>query len=172
MRKSSGGSPAKIAERIFYVRSQKVILDYDLAQMYGVETRALKQAVKRNIDRFPKDFMFLLTNIEIKNMVSQNVIPSLGFLGGAKPMVFTEQGVAMLSSVLKSKQSVKVNIAIMRAFVKMRQLLETNKELSRKIKELEKKYDGQFTIVFDAIRSLIHQKQQPRERIGFMKDKL
>lgn len=172
MRKSSGGSPAKIAERIFYVRSQKVMLDYDLAQMYGVETRALKQAVKRNIDRFPKDFMFLLTNIEIKNMVSQNVIPSLGFLGGAKPMVFTEQGVAMLSSVLKSKQSVKVNIAIMRAFVKMRQLLETNKELSRKIKELEKKYDGQFTIVFDAIRSLIHQKQQPRERIGFMKDKL
>lgn len=172
MRKSSGGSPAKIAERIFYVRSQKVILDYDLAQMYGVETRALKQAVKRNIDRFPKDFMFLLSNIEIKNMVSQNVIPSLGFLGGAKPMVFTEQGVAMLSSVLKSKQSVKVNIAIMRAFVKMRQLLETNKELSRKIKELEKKYDGQFTIVFDAIRSLIHQKQQPRERIGFMKDKL
>lgn len=172
MRKSSGGSPAKIAERIFYVRSQKVMLDYDLAQMYGVETRALKQAVKRNIDRFPKDFMFLLTNIEIKNMVSQNVIPSLGFLGGAKPMGFTEQGVAMLSSVLKSKQSVKVNIAIMRAFVKMRQLLETNKELSRKIKELEKKYDGQFTIVFDAIRSLIHQKQQPRERIGFMKDKL
>jgi hypothetical protein len=172
MRTSSGGSPAKIAERIFYVRSQKVIPDYDLAQMYGVETRALKQAVKRNIDRFPKDFMFLLSNIEIKNMVSQNVIPSLGFLGGAKPMVFTEQGVAMLSSILKSKQSVKVNIAIMRAFVKMRQLLETNKELSRKIKELEKKYDGQFTIVFDAIRSLIHQKQQPRERIGFMKDKL
>ena len=148
------------------------MLDFDLAQMYGVETRALKQAVRRNKDHFPKDFMFILNLAEMKNMVSQNVIPSLKTLGGAKPMAFTEQGVSMLSSVLKSKRAVKVNISIMRAFVHMRQLLSSNKELSKKIEELEKKYDGQFGMVFDAIKSLIHQKQQPRERIGFLKDKL
>lgn len=139
---------------------------------YGVETRVLKQAVKRNLDRFPKDFMFLLNQIEIKNMVSQNVIPSRSILGGAKPMAFTEQGVSMLSTVLQSKRAIKVNITIMRAFVQMRQLIEGNKELARKIRELEKKYDGQFKMVFDAIKTLIHQKQQPRERIGFLKDKL
>ncbi|TAJ46581.1 MAG: ORF6N domain-containing protein [Chitinophagaceae bacterium] len=140
--------------------------------MYGVETRALKQAVKRNLDRFPKDFMFLLNQVEIKNMVSQNVIPSRSILGGAKPMAFTEQGVSMLSTVLQSKRAIKVNITIMRAFVQMRQLIEGNKELAKKIGELEKKYDGQFKMVFDAIKTLIHQKQQPRERIGFLKDKL
>lgn len=172
MRKSIKTYPAEIVERIFYIRGQKIMLDFDLAQMYGVETRALKQAVRRNMDRFPKDFMFILNMAEVKNMVSQNVIPSLKTLGGAKPMAFTEQGVSMLSSVLKSKQAMKVNIAIMRAFVQMRQLLEGNKELSKKINELEKKYDGQFRMVFDAIKSLIHQKQQPRERIGFLKDKL
>ncbi len=172
MRKSEQAYPVEIVERIFYIRGQKIMLDFDLAQMYGVETRVLKQAVRRNKDHFPKDFMFILNLAEMKNMVSQNVIPSLKTLGGAKPMVFTEQGVSMLSSVLKSKRAVKVNISIMRAFVQMRHLLEGNKELSRKINELEKKYDGQFRMVFDAIKSLIHQKQQPRERIGFLKDKL
>lgn len=167
MRKTTQTYPAEVVERIFYVRAQKIMLDFDLAQMYGVETRALKQAVKRNLDRFPKDFMFLLNQVEIKNMVSQNVIPSRSILGGAKPMAFTEQGVSMLSTVLQSKRAIKVNIAIMRAFVQMRQLIEGNKELARKIGELEKKYDGQFKMVFDAIKTLIHQKQQPRERIGF-----
>lgn len=172
MRKASQTYPAEVVERIFYVRAQKIMLDFDLAQMYGVETRVLKQAVKRNLDRFPKDFMFLLNQVEIKNMVSQNVIPSRSILGGAKPMAFTEQGVSMLSTVLQSKRAIKVNITIMRAFVQMRQLIEGNKELARKIGELEKKYDGQFKMVFDAIKTLIHQKQQPRERIGFLKDKL
>ncbi len=172
MRKSEQAYPVEIVERIFYIRGQKIMLDFDLAQMYGVETRALKQAVRRNKDHFPKDFMFILNLAEMKNMVSQNVIPSLKTLGGARPMAFTEQGVSMLSSVLKSKRAVKVNISIMRAFVQMRQLLSSNKDLSKKIEELEKKYDGQFGMVFDAIKSLIHQKQQPRERIGFLKDKL
>lgn len=172
MRKATQTYPAEVVERIFYVRAQKIMFDFDLAQMYGVETRVLKQAVKRNLDRFPKDFMFLLNQAEIKNMVSQNVIPSRSILGGAKPMAFTEQGVSMLSTVLQSKRAIKVNITIMRAFVEMRQLIEGNKELARKIGELEKKYDGQFTMVFDAIKTLIHQKQQPRERIGFLKDKL
>lgn len=148
------------------------MFDFDLTEMYGVETRVLKQAVRRNLDHFPKDFMFVLNMTEVKYMVSQNVIPSRGLLGGAKPMVFTEQGVSMLSSVLKSKQALKVNISIMRAFVQMRQLIEGNKELSKKINELEKQYDQQFKMVFDAIKSLIHQKQLPRERIGFLKDKL
>jgi len=172
MRKTTQTYPVEVVERIFYVRAQKIMLDFDLAQMYGVETRALKQAVKRNLDRFPKDFMFLLNQVEIKNMVSQNVIPSRSILGGAKPMAFTEQGVSMLSTVLQSKRAIKVNITIMRAFVQMRQLIEGNKELAKKIGELEKKYDGQFKMVFDAIKTLIHQKQQPRERIGFLKDKL
>jgi intracellular sulfur oxidation DsrE/DsrF family protein len=172
MRKSVQTYPAKIVQRIFYIRLQKVMFDFDLAEMYGVETRVLKQAVKRNINRFPKDFMFQLTKKEFHevitncdNLVYQKYSPVL-------PMVFTEQGVSMLSSVLKSKQAMKVNISIMRAFVQMRHLLEGNKDLSRKINELEKKYDGQFSMIFDAIKSLIHQKQQPRERIGFLKDKL
>ena len=172
MRKSIQTYPVQVVDRIFYVRNQKIMFDFDLAQMYGVETRALKQAVKRNPNHFPKDFMFILNMTEVKKMVSQNVIPSRKLLGGAKPMAFTEQGVSMLSSVLKSKRAVKVNISIMRAFVQMRQLLEGNKELSKKINELEKKYDGQFKLVFDAIKTLIHQKQLPRERIGFLKDKL
>jgi hypothetical protein len=172
MRKSNHTYPTQIVERIFYIRGQKIMFDVDLAQMYGVETRALKQAVKRNLDSFPKDFMFVLNMNEIKSMVSQNVIPSRSFLGGAKPMAFTEQGVSMLSGVLKSKQAVKVHIAIMRAFVQMRQLMESNKELAKKITDLEKKYDGQFKTIFNAVKMLIHQKQQPRERIGFLKDKL
>ena len=139
MRKSIQTYPVQVVDRIFYVRNQKIMFDFDLAQMYGVETRALKQAVKRNPNHFPKDFMFILNMTEVKKMVSQNVIPSRKLLGGAKPMAFTEQGVSMLSSVLKSKQAVKVNIAIMRVFVQMRQLLEGNKELAKKINELEKK---------------------------------
>ncbi len=172
MRKTTQTYPTEAVERIFYVRAQKIMLDFDLALMYGVETRVLKQAVKRNLDRFPKDFKFLLNQVEIKNMVSQNVIPTRSILGGAKPMAFTEQGVSMLYTVLQSKRAIKVNITIMRALVHMRQMIEGNKELARKIGELEKKYDGQFKMVFDAIKTLIHQKQQPRQRIGFLKDKL
>ena len=162
----------KISQRIFFIRQQKVIFDFDLASLYGVETRALKQAVKRNKDRLPKDFMFMLNSTEVKNMVSQTVIPSKSYLGGAAPMVFTEQGVAMLSSILKSQQAVRVNIGIMRAFVQMREMMNSNKELAGKIAELEKKYDGQFKIVFDSIRGLIYERRKPRERIGFRKDQI
>ncbi len=172
MRKSIQGFPAKVVNRIFFIRLQKVMFDFDLAEMYNVETRVLKQAVRRNSHMFPKDFMFVLNNNEIAKMVSQNVIPSKSSLGGARPMVFTEQGVSMLSSVLKSERAIKINILIMRAFVKMRQMLESNKDLTQKISELEKKYDTQFKTVFEAIRELIHQKQAPRERIGFIKDTL
>src|SRR5437016_9231496 len=109
------------------------MLDFDLAELYGVETRALKQAVRRNLDRFPADFMFILSTGEIKNLVSQTVIPGRGKLGGATPMAFTEQGVAMLSSVLRSPRAVQVNIAIMRAFVRLREMLMSNADLARKL---------------------------------------
>ena len=170
MRKPILTYPAKIVHRIFFIRLHKVMFDFDLAEMYGVETRILKQAVKRNIHRFPKDFMFQLTKkewIEVitdcDNLVRQKYSPSL-------PIVFTEQGVSMLSSVLKSKQALKVNIAIIRAFVQMRHLLESNKELSRKINELERKYDGHFKNIFVAIKDIMKKKELPRERIGFRKD--
>jgi hypothetical protein len=129
----------RIAGSIVYLRGQKVILDYDLATLYGIETRALKQAVRRNLNRFPDDFMLELSAKEINSLVSQSVIPAVRKLGGATPMAFTEQGVAMLSSVLNSERAVKVNIAIMRAFVKLRETLETNRELARKFAELEKR---------------------------------
>ena len=160
----------EVTDKIYSIRGQKVMLDFDLALLYNVETRTLKQAVKRNKDRFPEDFMFELSETEIKNLVSQNVIPGKGRLGGAVPLAFTEQGVSMLSSVLRSKEALSVHISIMRAFVQMRQLLENNKELRVKLEELENKYDEQFKTVFDAIRNLIYQKTKPRERIGFKKD--
>jgi hypothetical protein len=144
------------------------MLDYDLATLYGVETRALKQAVRRNSDRFPSDFMFELADNEVAAMVSQNVIPGLGKLGGARPMAFTEQGVAMLSSVLRSRRAVQVNIAIMRAFVRLREMLLSNAGLARKLADLERKYDSQFKAVFDAIRQLMAPPPAPpKPEIGF-----
>ena len=143
------------------------MLDFDLAELYGVETRALKQAVRRNLDRFPADFMFELSTAEIKNLVSQTVIPTRGKLGGATPMAFTEQGVAMLSSVLRSPRAVQVNIAIMRTFVRLREMLLSNVELARKLATLENKYDAQFKVVFDAIRELMLPPDPPRRKIGF-----
>ena len=143
------------------------MLDFDLAKLYGVETRALKQAVRRNSDRFPADFMFELSAAEIKNLVSQTVIPTRGKLGGATPMAFTEQGVAMLSSVLRSPRAVQVNIAIMRTFVRLREMLLSNAEFARKLAALENKYDAQFKVVFDAIRELMLPPDPPRRKIGF-----
>jgi hypothetical protein len=143
------------------------MLDRDLAQLYGVETRALKQAVKRNIARFPDDFMFELTEEEVDNLVSHFVIPSKSVLGGALPYVFTEQGVAMLSSVLNSERAVDVNIAIMRAFVKLRKMIASNAEMARKLDEMEKKYDKQFSIVFSAIKQLMDPSPEPKKKIGF-----
>lgn len=156
-----------VTELIFLLRGEKIMFDFHLASLYGVETRALKQQVRRNRDRFPQDFMFELTEDEVTLMVSQNVIPSRSYLGGAVPLAFTEQGVAMLSSVLSSKRAVMANVAVMRAFVVMRRMLEENKELRKKIEELEMKYDKQFSVVFEAIKQLIHQEPKPRKPIGF-----
>ncbi len=147
---------------IFFIRNQKVILDSDLASLYEVETRVLIQAVKRNEDRFPKDFMSQLSNDEFKNLRSQSVTSSWG---GRRypPYAFTEQGVAMLSGVLNSKRAVQVNIAVIRAFVQLRQLLSSHASLSKKLSDLGHKYDAQFKVVFDAIRELmspsIHKKK-------------
>ncbi len=157
----------QVERRIYLIRGEKVMLDFDLAELYRVETRALKQAVRRNADRFPGDFMFKLNANEMGSLVSQNVIPSRGKFGGARPMAFTEQGVAMLSSVLRSPRAVQVNIAIMRTFVRLRKMLLSNAELARKLNALEKKYDAQFKIVFDAIRELTTPPEKPKRRIGF-----
>jgi hypothetical protein len=158
----------QVEQRIFLIRGQKVMLDADLAELYGVETRALKQAVRRNPDRFPADFMFELSPVEVETLVSQTVIPTRGKLGGATPMAFTEQGVAMLSSVLRSQRAVQVNIAIMRAFVRLREMLMSNADLARKLLALENKYDAQFRVVFDAIRELMEgPPPPPKPRIGF-----
>ncbi len=168
---SKGGSliPVERIERsILLIRRQKVMLSTDLADLYQVEPRALVQAVKRNIARFPEDFMFQLTAEEFSNLKSQIVISSWGGLRRARPYAFTEQGVAMLSSVLRSKRAIQVNIEIMRAFVRLRQILASNKELAKRLDELEKKYDAQFKIVFDAIRELMRHPEPKKRPIGFL----
>lgn len=159
---------------IFEVRGCRVMLDYHLAELYQVETRALKQAVKRNIERFPGDFMFVLTqeeaNLLLSIGVSQNVIPPAYNFGVAMPMAFTEQGVAMLSSVLRSKVAIEVNISIMRAFVLMRQMAIGYEELSRRIEELEVSTDAQFNELYQALTQLLSQSKQQKERrpVGFV----
>ncbi|MDQ3027551.1 MAG: ORF6N domain-containing protein [Pseudomonadota bacterium] len=161
---------ALVEEMILSLRGQRVILDYALAPLYCVEVRALNQAVQRNIDRFPQDFMFRLTSDEVESLRSQFVILKAGRGTHPKypPHAFTEQGVAMLSGVLKSKRAIQVNIEIMRAFVRLRQLLSENAELSRKLDSLESKYDAQFKIVFDAIRELMAPKPTKSRPIGFI----
>jgi hypothetical protein len=159
----------EIARKILYLRNQKVLLDRDLAALYGVETRVLNQAVKRNTNRFPDDFVFTLSREEIAR-ISQFVTSSGRLKFSKRVRAFTEQGVAMLSSVLNSERAVKVNIAIMRAFVKLRQTLETNRELARKFEELERrvgKHDEEIAAIFDAIRQLMAPPKQPRREIGF-----
>ena len=163
-----------IQNNIFEVRGCRVMLDYHLAELYQVETRALKQAVKRNIERFPSDFMFVLTkeeaNLLLSIGVSQNVIPPDYNFGVAMPMAFTEQGVAMLSSVLRSKVAIEVNISIMRAFVLMRQMAIGYEELSRRIEELEVSTDAQFNELYQALTQLLSQSKQQKERrpVGFV----
>jgi hypothetical protein len=146
------------------------MISTDLARLYQVAPRALVQAVKRNTDRFPEDFMFQLTDKEFENLKSQIVTSSWGGLRRATPYAFTEQGVAMLSSVLRSKRAVRVNIEIMRAFVQLRRMLATHQDLSRKLAALEKKYDAQFKVVFDAIRELMKPPEPTRRQIGFRRD--
>jgi hypothetical protein len=157
----------RIEKRIFLIRGHKVMLSNDLAELYEVEPRILVQAVKRNIDRFPEDFMFQLSQEEFSILKSQIVISSWGGLRRATPYAFTEQGVAMLSSVLRSKRAIQVNIEIMRAFVRLRRLLASHADLARKLEALEKKYDAQFKVVFDAIRQLMTPPETKRRPIGF-----
>jgi hypothetical protein len=161
----------RIEHAILVLRGQKVMLDAELAAMYGVDTRELVQAVKRNIDRFPGDFMFRLTADELEFLRSQSVISKSAGSGGRRtaPYAFTEQGVAMLSSVLRSPRAVRVNIEIMRAFVRLRQMLQQHAELARKLAALERKYDGQFKMVFEAIRDLMAPTPKDKPRIGFRK---
>ena len=162
----------RIEKRIYFIRGEKVMLDSDLAALYGVPTGRLNEAVKRNRDRFPDDFMFQLTGDEFDSLISQIAI-SKG-RGGSRhrPYAFTEQGVAMLSSVLRSRRAVQVNVEIMRTFVRLRQLLSSNAALARKLLDLEKKYDSQFKIVFDAIRQLMIPPESKRKKpIGYHTEK-
>lgn len=164
-------SAIEIERHILLVRGEKVMLDSDLASLYEVETKVLIQAVKRNIDRFPNDFMFQLSKEEFSALRSQIVTLKRGRGAHRKyaPYVFSEQGVAMLSSVLRSKRAVRVNIEIMRAFVRLRRMLDTNKELSDKLTQLENKYDKQFKVVFDAIGKLMEPTTKSKKRtIGFV----
>jgi hypothetical protein len=173
--------PESVAQLVFFVRGEKVMLDVDLAKLYGVTTKALNQAVKRNSKWFPSDFMFQLTKAEHENIRSKIVTTSQRrnllrsqFVtsnprGGTRyfPYAFTEQGVAMLSSVLRSERAVEVNIAIMRTFVQLRRLMDSNSHLARKIESLEKKYDEKFATVFAAIKQLIAPPMPAKKRIGF-----
>ena len=168
MAKTTAILPAETIEsQILLVRGHKVMLSSHLAALYGVEPRALVQAVKRNRERFPKDFMFQLSAREFAVLKSQIVISTWGGARRAAPYAFTEQGVAMLSSVLRSKRAVLVNIQIMRTFVRLRRLLASHAELQRRLDDLEKKYDKTFKVVFDAIRELMEPPEKPRKRIGF-----
>ncbi len=179
--------PEKIAPLVHYLRHEKIILDSDLAELYGVTTGNLNKAVQRNLDRFPADFMFQLTSDEMENLkprisASENAKTALIFQTGTSkgrggrrhlPYAFTEQGVAMLSSVLRSPRAVEVNIAIMRTFVQLRRLMDSNGPLAEKIETLEAKYaqhDQQFQIVFDAIRQLIAAEDAPKREMGFHAD--
>ncbi|MFO1512303.1 MAG: ORF6N domain-containing protein [Verrucomicrobiota bacterium] len=182
---------ARIERRILLLRNEKVMLDSDLAELYGVETKALNQAVQRNLDRFPTDFMFQLSNDEMefamrsqavtsnaksaertndfKGSLRSQIVTSNPGRGGRRyrPYAFTEQGIAMLSSVLASPRAIQVNIGIMRAFVQLRQMLASHADLARKLAALESKYDKQFRVVFDAMRALMSEKTKPKREIGF-----
>ncbi len=157
----------RIERRIFYLRGVRVILSSDLAELYGVAAKALNQAVRRNLDRFPEDFMFQLDREEFYNLKSQIVTSNWGGVRRALPYAFTEQGIAMLSGVLKSSRAIRVNIEIMRTFVKLTRMLASNVELARKVDEMEKKYDRQFKTVFDTIRQMMAPAPVPPKPIGF-----
>ena len=160
-----------ITDKILVLRGRKVMLDKDLASLYGVSTKRLNEQVKRNIKRFPSDFMFQLTRSEKIELVANCDRFSTLKHSSVMPYAFSEQGVAMLSSVLNSERAILVNIQIMRAFTQLRRMLLTNHDLRRKIAEMEKKYDKQFSVVFDAIRQLLTPPEKPHRRIGFHQGK-
>ena len=158
----------RITNKIYLIRNVKVMLDRDLAELYGVETKRLKEQVRRNIERFPEDFMFELTKDELGNWRSQFATSNQDIMGlRIPPFVFTEHGILMLSSVLKSERAIQVNIQIMRAFTQLRQMLSTHEDLKRKIESMEKKYDQQFQIVFEAIKQLLATDEKPKRKIGY-----
>ena len=161
-------STETIASKIHLIRDHKVILDRDLAELYGVETKRLKEQVRRSIERFPEDFMFELTKEELKNWRSQFATSNPDIMGlRIPPFAFTEHGVLMLSSVLKSERAVQVNIQIMRTFTRLRRMLSTHDDLKRKIESMEKKYDQQFQTVFEAIKQLLEIENKPKPKIGY-----
>ena len=159
----------RIGQKIYFIRGERVILDSDLAAIYGVETRVLNQAIRRNIDRFPDDFSFPLTRAEHDSLMSQIVISKAGRGGRRKlPLVFTEHGALMAANVLNSKRAVEASVQVVRAFVKMRNMLASHAEMARKIEALEKKYDSQFQVVFKAIKQLMQPPDRPKGKIGFV----
>ncbi len=160
-----------IESKIYVIRGQKVMMDKSLAELYQVETRVLNQAVKRNIERFPDDFMFQLNDEEFKNWLSQFVMSNSKKMGMRRlPYAFTEQGVAMLSSVLNSKRAIQINIQIIRTFTKLREFMKSHKELFEMIKGIEKRYDSNFKIVFEIIDQLLIKPDKTNKRIGFISD--
>lgn len=161
--------PERIEQAILLIRGEKVMIDADLAALYGVPTGNLVRAVKRNKDRFPADFAYQLTQQELTNLICQSGISSSHWGGRrSRPHVFTEQGIAMLSSVLHSPRAIAVNIEIMRAFVRLRQLLASHADLARRLAEMESKFDKQFAVVFDAIRKIMEPPQEPRREMGYL----
>jgi hypothetical protein len=157
----------RIVMKIIFLRKEKVILDVHIAELYQTETRILKQAVRRNLKRFPEDFMFELNDQEIESVVSQNVIPSKKHLGGAKPYAFTESGVAMLSSILNSDRAIEMNIAIVRTFVLLRKMSKNHQEIMTKLEMLERKYEGKFRVIYNALNHLFEEPKPVRNPIGF-----
>lgn len=159
----------RIVSKILLLRDEKVLLDLHLSELYELETRVLKQAVKRNLSRFPDDFMFTLTDEEVELVVSQNVIPHRKYLGGAAPFAFTEVGVAMLSSVLRSEKAVEVNIAIMRTFVSLRKMALNYEEILTRLNQMEEDYGEKFTAIFKALDRLFTPETPGRNKIGYKK---
>jgi hypothetical protein len=168
--KELNASDRHIVEKIYLIREIKIMLDKDLAEMYGTIPIRLRQQVKRNIERFPKHFMFQLSDKEVDSLVSQNVIPSRQSLGGTLPYAFSEHGILMLANVIKSQQAIKMSIRIIEVFVKFREMLISQKVLLLKFEQLEKlvvQHDDDINAIFAALKQLIHQKNEPREPIGF-----
>lgn len=161
------------SNKIFYIREQKVMLDRDLAELYGVKSIKLREQVKRNIVRFPKNFMFQLSEKEAEEMVSQNAIPSKQHMGGSLPYVFSEHGVLMLANILKSERAIQVSIKLVEIFIKLREMLLTHKDILLKLEQLEKKassHDKNIQLIFEALRKLLTAPQEPRTKIGFRRN--
>ena len=159
-----------IVSKIYFIRNQKVMLDRDLAELYGVKAIRLREQAKRNIARFPRHFMFQLTSKEVGTMVSQNAIPSRKHLGGTLPYAFTEHGILMLANVLKSERAIKVSLRLIEIFVKLSEMLLAHKDILTKLEQLERKVsenDGSIQMIFEALKQLLHPPHLPRRRIGF-----